>query len=179
MGFTVIAAMDKGRGIGYRNRIPWRIPGDMKFFRNVTTKSYVPGMRNAVIMGRVTYESIPPQNRPLAGRTNVVLTRGFSWDATGAAVFQDFESALDFTSKRRAVTFVAGGEQIYKLAVRHPDCDRLILTEIDETFVCDSFFPVLPKDTFQHASSVMREKENGIQFTVNVYKRMRSAEWFI
>jgi len=70
----VVAASER-LGIGQDNQLPWRLPGDMAAFKRITSTASRPEAPNAVVMGRKTWESIPPKFRPLAGRTNVVLTR--------------------------------------------------------------------------------------------------------
>ncbi|HEY9713021.1 MAG TPA: dihydrofolate reductase, partial [Chroococcales cyanobacterium] len=71
----LVVAVDLNRGIGRANGLPWRLPKDMKRFRNLTTASTDPHLQNAVIMGRKTWDSIPEKFRPLEGRINIVLTR--------------------------------------------------------------------------------------------------------
>lgn len=79
---VMVAAMSLTNGIGKDGGLPWRLKGEMAYFRNVT--SYVPeeekrqGTRNAVIMGRKTWASIPPKFRPLGGRVNIVISRSSS-----------------------------------------------------------------------------------------------------
>eukprot|EP01043_Picozoa_sp_COSAG02_P013258 COSAG02_NODE_527_length_20704_cov_120.745462_10_plen_104_part_00 len=73
---SVIVAASRGSwGIGKDGGIPWQLPGDMAHFRKVTLETVDPERQNAVVMGRRTWESIPPKFRPLAGRINIVLTR--------------------------------------------------------------------------------------------------------
>lgn len=82
--FALIVAATEELGIGLLGNLPWRIPKDMAFFKQATT--YVPkvsqnsNVRNAVIMGRVTWESIPPKFRPLDNRTNIVISRNLDYD---------------------------------------------------------------------------------------------------
>ena len=71
--FSIIVAADAKNGIGNKGKLPWQIPNEMKYFKEVTTKAKT-GFFNAVIMGRKTYESIPTKFRPLKDRLNVVLT---------------------------------------------------------------------------------------------------------
>ncbi|KAH9586705.1 Thymidylate synthase/dCMP hydroxymethylase domain [Trypanosoma melophagium] len=79
--FSVVVAVDENGGIGDGKSIPWNVPEDMKFFKDMTTKlrgkNVSPSLakRNAVVMGRKTWESIPPKFRPLKDRLNVVLSR--------------------------------------------------------------------------------------------------------
>lgn len=72
---SVVVAASKDWGIGVDGGIPWRLPGDMAYFREVTMVTAEEGKTNAVVMGRKTWDSIPPKFRPLKGRTNIVLTR--------------------------------------------------------------------------------------------------------
>ncbi len=83
--FALIVAATEELGIGLLSNLPWRIPKDMAFFKHVT--SHVPkalqhqsNMQNAVIMGRVTWESIPPKFRPLDNRFNIVVSRNPNYD---------------------------------------------------------------------------------------------------
>ncbi|HEY9786666.1 MAG TPA: dihydrofolate reductase, partial [Candidatus Obscuribacterales bacterium] len=73
--FDLVVACDLRGGIGKDNQLPWRLPGDMKRFREVTTNTDRGDATNAIIVGRKTWESIPEKNRPLPDRINVVLTR--------------------------------------------------------------------------------------------------------
>jgi dihydrofolate reductase/thymidylate synthase len=77
----VVVAASNSWGIGADGGIPWRLPGDMRYFRRVTLRTADCGKQNAVVMGRRTWDSIPAKFRPLKGRTNIVLTRspGSSW----------------------------------------------------------------------------------------------------
>lgn len=75
-GFSIIVAATEGGGIGKGGTLPWKLPGDMRFFKESTSAtSSAVGARNAVVMGRKTWLSIPRKFRPLAGRINVVLSR--------------------------------------------------------------------------------------------------------
>jgi dihydrofolate reductase len=82
--FALIVAATEELGIGLKSNLPWRIPKDMAFFKHVTT--IVPEAlqksqkQNAVIMGRVTWESIPPKFRPLENRFNIVVSRSPTYD---------------------------------------------------------------------------------------------------
>lgn len=74
--FSLVVASTQKGGIGLNGNLPWKkIPGDMAFFRKVTSTTTDPTLQNAVIMGRKTWESIPSKFRPLPGRLNVILTR--------------------------------------------------------------------------------------------------------
>jgi dihydrofolate reductase len=103
--------------IGRDNGIPWRLPEDQAHFKQLT-------MGATVVMGRLTWESLPAKVRPLPGRSNVVVTRQPDYAADGATVVCDLEQALTDDD-----TWVIGGAQIYTLAL--PLATRCEVTEID------------------------------------------------
>lgn len=81
--FSLIVAATKELGIGINGGLPWRLPPDMAFFKKVTTtipKAYSSDLKNIVIMGRVTWESIPTKFRPLADRMNIIVSRNLEYD---------------------------------------------------------------------------------------------------
>jgi dihydrofolate reductase len=102
-----------GRGGG----IPWRLPEDQARFKDIT-------MGRTVVMGRLTWESLPEKVRPLPGRKNVVLTRQADYMADGAHVVPLLQDALTDD-----ITWVIGGEQIYQLAL--PIATRCEVTEVE------------------------------------------------
>ncbi|MCR3751252.1 dihydrofolate reductase [Lentzea californiensis] len=117
--------------IGRDNAIPWRIPEDMKHFREITAGS-------AVLMGRRTWESLPPRFRPLPGRRNLVLSRT---PREGAETFDSLEKALaDVTGD----LWVMGGSAVY--AATLPFADRVEVTEIRESFEGDTFAPAVDRE---------------------------------
>ena len=102
--------------IGRDNGIPWRLPEDLARFKELT-------MGHTVVMGRLTWESLPAKVRPLPGRKNVVVTRQAEYVADGAVVVDGLDNALDDGS------WVIGGAQIYALAV--PIATRCEVTEVE------------------------------------------------
>src|SRR5271166_4976248 len=114
--FSLIVAVDSNNGIAKNHDILWHSPEDMRFFRE-TTKGKG---RNAVIMGRITYEKIPEDYRPLEGRTCVIISR--TWKQENYPDIRIYPSLIDAlvglgSSKTYEEIFVAGGEQIYRDAV--------------------------------------------------------------
>lgn len=157
MPFNVIAACTvPGAGIGLGGSIPWHVASDLRRFRYLTSH---PGPA-AVIMGRNTFESLPDQ-KPLPGRTNIVVSRTMP-QRDDLIVVRSFEDALAFVrSEPFANVHVIGGESIYRQALVHPDCQHVYLTEIEDlsgkSIECDRFFPVeLLRDRF----SVMATSRN-------------------
>lgn len=122
MGVGLIWAQSTSGVIGRDNGIPWRLPEDQARFKDVT-------MGHAVVMGRLTWESLPAKVRPLPGRRNVVVTRQSDFVADGATVVGDLEDALDSGYVADQETWVIGGAQIYALAL--PLATRCEVTEVD------------------------------------------------
>lgn len=135
---TLIAAIARNGVIGQDNRLPWHLPEDQQHFRRTTLGA-------PVIMGRATWDSLPPRWRPLPGRRNIVLTRQAHWQAEGAQPVHTLAQALAATAQAQRV-FVIGGAAIYALALPH--ADELVLTEIQRDFVGDSHFPAWPRAQF-------------------------------
>ncbi len=131
---NIIAAMDKNRGIGKGGKLPWNIPEDLKRFREITAG-------HPVIMGRKTWESIPPKFRPLPNRENIVITRNPEYEADEATVLTSLESAIECAKKLEGGenVFIIGGGEIYKQAL--PCTDKLYLTLVDKEVDADTFFP--------------------------------------
>ncbi|MCH2101911.1 MAG: dihydrofolate reductase [Planctomycetes bacterium] len=131
--FALVVAMDEERGIGKDGDLVWRLPEDLKWFRSVT----VGNGRQSVIMGRVTWESIPERFRPLPNRSNWVLSRNPSLKLPeGVHSAASLDKALASCSGPR---FVIGGGTLYAKALQHPDCRRIYLTEVAGSFGCDTF----------------------------------------
>ncbi len=135
---TLIAAVARNGVIGRDNALLWRLPEDMRHFRAVTTG-------HPVIMGRKTWDSLPPRFRPLPGRRNIVVTRQPGWQAGGAEVAASPEAALALLGGI-AQAFVIGGAELY--AAMLPLADELLLTEIDQDFDGDVFFPAWDPEVF-------------------------------
>lgn len=144
--FDIVVALDNQRGIGKDNSLPWKLSGDLKYFKQITSEAGE-GKRNAVIMGRKTWESIPKKRKPLAGRLNIVLTLQMQYDLPeGVLRAEDLDAALAVADGDATIDklFVIGGAQVYEQAVKHPRCRRLFVTEIDATFACDRFLEAFP-----------------------------------
>ena len=125
---SLIAAMGRGRVIGLGNALPWRLPADMRRFREIT-------MGKPVVMGRKTYESI---GKPLSGRRNVILSRNPDFLAPGCLVVGSLDDALSHCQTVDEV-MVIGGADCYTQALH--SAGRMYLTYIDEVFEGDQFFP--------------------------------------
>lgn len=171
--FDMIVACDQNRGIGLNNQLPWRLPSDLKYFRNLTVGA--DSDRNAVIMGRKTWESIPAKYRPLPDRLNIVLTREKQYDtqANGVECCNSLDNALNLAqSKGVSNIFVIGGAQIYKDGFDQPGCRRLYVTQLEHAFDCDVFLPVY-NERFNLVQQSDTKQENGINYRWEVYEKAK------
>ncbi len=129
--------------------------------------------KNAVIMGRKTWDSLPERFRPLPNRLNIVLTRRKSLSYfRGSYIADCFEDALAYSVNERCPnTFVIGGSQIYNDALRHGGCDKIYITKINTIFKCDTFFPEIGNSLGNEISGFsVYEDSISYQFTVIRFK---------
>ncbi len=174
--FSIIVAMDSQRGIGKGGLLPWHLSADLKHFKKVTTEA-APGKRNAVVMGRKTWESIPERFRPLPGRLNIVLTRSAQYDLPGEVMRgSGLEEVLLKISQMLDINhvFVIGGALVYGEAIQLPQCYRLYVTVIDQVFDCDAFFPEIPQ-IFQQVSSSGPFLERGTSACFSIFLRQEMS----
>lgn len=143
--FACVVAAERSLGIGIGSDLPWpRLRGDLAHFRRITSETRTPGRRNAVIMGRKTWESVPMRVRPLPGRLNIVMSRTPLGLPEGGAAATSLDQALSIATLGRVESiFVVGGAEIYALAFAHPGCRAVYLTRVDGDFPCDAFMPPL------------------------------------
>jgi dihydrofolate reductase len=168
--FDMVVACDLNRGIGAANKLPWHLPGDMKYFRMLTIGNG--GSENTVIMGRNTWESIPPKFRPLPERANIVLSRSHDYQLpTGVSLCQTLDDALTIAHNAASKEcFIVGGAKVYTEAILRTDCRRLYITQVLAKFDCDVFFPIY-MERFQLTDQSDRQEENGIPYRYEVYER--------
>lgn len=170
-GFAIVVAIDSQRGIGLGGDMPWRLPGDMAYFKRITSEA-ANGKRNAVIMGRKTYASIPPRFRPLAGRLNVVLSRSPQSLDDGVLGARSLDEALSLLAGREDIhqVFVIGGGEVYGQAIAHPLCQTLYVTQIHAEFGCDTHFPAF-ESGFERVTQSPPQSDNGVEYVFEVFKR--------
>ena len=129
MTLSLLLAADENNVIGKDNQLPWHLPNDLKYFKNLTW-----GM--PILMGRKTFESI---GKPLPGRKSIVITRNKEWQAEGVMVVHSLIDAIEL-AKSEAVKeiFVIGGAEIFNSSLK--DAQRIYLTRIHHQFEGDTFF---------------------------------------
>jgi len=145
--FDIVVAADLADGIGAGGALPWHLPADLAHLKRLTSETDVPGTRNAVVMGRVTWETIPDRFRPLPRRLNVVVTRRINLVVPDGVVrASSLPQALELARAPVDVEriFVLGGADIYRQAIGHAGCRRIYLTRVMARYPCDAFFPAIP-----------------------------------
>ena len=166
---AMIWAMAENRVIGAEGGLPWRLPGELAYFRAMT-------LGKPVIMGRKTYASL---RKPLPGRTNIVVTRDPAFTAPERVwVVGSVEEALARGREKAredgvAEVMVIGGATIYEACL--PLADRLYLTEIHGAPEGDTFFPTLPSGVFEERRCLRPPRESDDSFPYSlVYLTRRS-----
>jgi dihydrofolate reductase len=157
MRVSMIVAMAANRCIGRDNRMPWHLPADLAHFKRQT-------MGCPVIMGRKTFESIlATLGKPLPGRLSVVLSRNLNWKPAGLAAADQVTTAdtpvaaLQSAGRGGAAeAFVIGGAEIYRALL--PAAERLVVTEIRQSFDGDAFFPAIDPKMWRETSRVAQPR---------------------
>lgn len=157
---NLIYARARNGVIGKDNQLPWHLPEDLAHFKRTT-------LGCPVIMGRNTWDSLPPRFRPLPGRLNIVVTRNTAWQADGARVAHSLEAARDLCPAD-GEAWVIGGAQIYAQAL--PLASRVVVTEIDRDFEGDAFAPELGAQ-WQETAREAHTSASGLPFAFVTYTR--------
>lgn len=159
MSVHLIWAEARDRVIGAGGTIPWRIPGEQALFKRRTIGS-------TVVMGRATWESLPPARRPLPGRRNVVLSRDPGFVAEGA----ETAGSVDEVLAKYDDVWVIGGAGVYEAFL--PYADLVVRTEIDLAVDGDTFAPALGDD-WESRPGDWQTPESGPRFRVVEHVRAR------
>lgn len=154
VSISLVVAAAKNNVIGKDNQLLWRLPEDMKFFKNVTW-----GM--PVVMGRKTFESL---GKPLPGRKNIVITRQNNWTAEGTIAVKSLDDAL-FLVKNMDVKemMVIGGGEIYQMAFEK--AKRIYITRVDAEPEGDTYFPAIDPKVWKLVSQKDHEADEKHQFS--------------
>jgi dihydrofolate reductase len=144
--------------IGRDGTMPWHLPEDLAHFKRVTAGC-------PVIMGRKTWDSLPPRFRPLPGRSNIVVTRQADWQADGAERAHSLPDALRLAGTRQpqpAEVWVIGGAELYRLA--EPVATRAVITELALDVEGDAMHPQLGPDWVETGREAMCRRRTGYAF---------------
>ena len=166
MIISLIAAVDKNTGIGYRGTIPWHVSSDLKRFKEIT-------LNHHILMGRLTYQSI---GRPLPGRVNLVLSQNLGFLAPGCYIFNQLESTVRFayTSGENEL-FVIGGGEVFRQFF--PFSNKIYLTKVLEEYKCDTFFPDIVEDEWNLIEKIFvnAETRDDCDSIFQIYQRKSNS----
>jgi len=164
--FTLVVAADDHGGIGLRGALPWRLPGDLRRFKRLTAGAG----RNAVLMGRATWLSLPPSARPLPLRRNIVLTRDPHFRVSDpSCTAHSLDDALAQAADCDAI-FVIGGGQLYAAALSDPRCAAVELTRVAGDFHCDTFI-AFPRPDFRRVDASLPHTDGALRYTFERWER--------
>ena len=156
MEIALIYACASNGVIGKDGHMPWHLPEDLAHFKTLTSGA-------PVIMGRKTWDSLPPRFRPLPGRSNIVITRQTDWHETGAQCASSLRQALSIAEQTQATTaWILGGAQIYAQAL--PLAQRVEMTLIEQDFDGDALAPTLAPTDWKERSRHTHMSSTGLRY---------------
>jgi len=159
---AMVVAASTNNAIGKNNQLLWCLPNDLKFFKN-TTWGF------PVIMGRKSFESV---NRPLPGRTNIVITRKPGWKADGTIAAADLEDAIKKAEETNAKQiFIIGGGEIYKQSMAITD--TIYITRVHAVLEGDTYFPEIDEKEWEQVSNTdfPADEKHAWPFSFQVWKK--------
>ena len=160
MPLHLIYARARNNVIGLQGDLPWHLPEDLAHFKRTT-------LGQPVVMGRITWESIPEKFRPLPGRSNVVVSRQSNYPAAGATVVDSLQAALALFAPDQVVWLI-GGAQLYAQGL--PLASQVVVTEIDADFEGDAHAPLLSAD-WQEQSRSTHTSAQGLNYSVVTWEK--------
>lgn len=175
---NLISAVCENNGIGIKGTLPWKLKKEMQYFTKLTTYTEASDCQNAVVMGRKSWESIPPKYKPLSGRLNVVISTTQNNFTDGVLSYKSVSEAIETLQAgfpNIETIWVIGGYGVYKEGLDKKLFDKLYITTIRKQFECDAFFPQFNLDDYQMIEEpdipTVIQEENGIQYEYKVYKK--------
>ena len=163
MKISQIVAISENRAIGKDNDLIWRLPADIKHFKEVT-------MGHCMLMGRKNFESI---GRPLPGRTTIIVTRDTNYKMEGCHVVNSIESGIELAkSLNEQELMVIGGGEIYNQTLSITQ--KLYLTEVHERFDADTFYPEIDDKDWKlvEEESFQKDEKNPFDYTFKTLERL-------
>jgi dihydrofolate reductase len=158
---SIVVAYANNRAIGLGGALPWRLPSDLRRFRELT-------IGGVVLMGRRTFESLPAAHRPLRERRNLVISSNPALDAAGTEVHVSLDAALEACG---GDCFVIGGATVYEQVL--PRAERIYATHVDAQPQGDVFFPALAAEEWRCVQESEPLRENELTFVFRTYDRTR------
>eukprot|EP01011_Urceolus_sp_BLP5_P003790 TRINITY_DN3494_c0_g1_i1.p1 TRINITY_DN3494_c0_g1~~TRINITY_DN3494_c0_g1_i1.p1 ORF type:complete len:181 (+),score=18.92 TRINITY_DN3494_c0_g1_i1:64-606(+) len=168
---SIVVCVDCNGGIGKNGTLPWKLPAEIKRFSVLTKATQSKNLRNAVIMGRKTFESIPAKFRPLPDRLNVVVSTTLA-PSDGITVCPSVSNAVRICSEMPDVeqTFIIGGVSVYQEALNLSFVQTIHLTQLHQQFDCDVFFDVSKLEAFSLTEQSEVHEEQGLTYTFCTYR---------
>lgn len=163
MKIKLIAAVDLRFGIGKDGSLLFKIPEDLRLFKQLTTG-------NIVLMGRKTFESIGCKS--LSDRINIVISSAKKYENEGVIAFDNLETAVEYSKQNFSDKdlYVIGGGQVYEECIKY--ADEIILTKYNKVYEdADTYFPVDIMDNFSEADVIMEGIYEGTEFKTAVFTR--------
>jgi dihydrofolate reductase/thymidylate synthase len=164
-------------GIGLNNKLPWNLSKELLHFKKITATTEKPELKNAVIMGKNTWESLPDKSKPLKDRLNVVLTtkkNKFKNYEKCDYITNSIEDSIKYLTELEEIQriFVIGGESVYNQVINeYTDLiDKMYITEIYENLKCDTYFPEFDNNKFKLMKISKFNEENNHNFRYLVYQ---------
>ena len=169
MNISLVVAVSQNGVIGKDGALPWHLPRDMQFFKEITTG-------HCVLMGRKTYFSIPEAHRPLKNRTNIILSADKTLQIAGCKVCANLQEAIDFAQSQKETELMAiGGAVLFAEIMAKNLADTLYITEIKENITGDVFFPAWQKENYQAKVLLKQEKDEKHAFGFDIVRYDRFA----
>tara|TARA_B100001142_G_C14180513_1_gene595955 strand:- start:100 stop:603 length:504 start_codon:yes stop_codon:yes gene_type:complete len=163
MKIKLIVATSENNVIGIKNNLPWNLPDDMQYFKNMT-------MNSVVIMGKNNYLSIPEKFRPLKKRINIILTRKKNYFAKDCLMANSLEAAIELAKKQKLSNiFIIGGGMVYKHALDHNLIDIIYLTRIHAHIDGDIFFPKINLEKWKKTNEIFHKKDDNHKFSFTFF----------
>ena len=163
MKIKLIAAIDLHFGLGKNGNLLFKIPEDLRLFKQLT-------IGNVVLMGRKTFDSIGC--KPLPGRINIVISSAKKFENDEVTIFDNMETAVEYSKRNfpNKDLYIIGGGQIYEQGIKY--ADEIILTKYNKLYEdADTYFPVDIMDNFSETEAIMEGSYEGIEFKTSVFKR--------
>lgn len=169
MKISIVVAISENNAIGSKGDLLWRLPADMKRFKEITYGHHV-------LMGRKTYESIPEKFRPLPGRVNIVITRSKSYSAEGCKVVSSVEEGISFArDSGENELMVIGGGEVYKQCFEK--ADKIYLTRVHNSFAdADTFFPSITNNEWRSEKIFFHKADDKHAYDITFTNMVRKVQ---
>jgi len=163
MTISLVVAASENNAIGKNNQLLWNLPNDLKFFKN-TTWGF------PVIMGRKTFEEV---NKPLPGRTNIVITSNPGWQAAGTITVGNINEAIAKAAETNSKqAFIIGGGEIYKQSMEIADI--IYITRVHAQLEGDTFFPEIDESKWKLTSNqdFVADEKHAYNYSFQIWKKI-------